>query len=312
MDHTALSTISEALKHLAKNQKVKDYILNHPKLYKVLLHGARKLIGGETLQECVLEVIRLNHLGIHTTVDFCGENTNSEKQAHQATVEFLKLITTIAQQGLNSSISLDLSHIGLSVSDSCIENNLNQIVSHAKKNNVEVMISMEDFEKMEKVLEQYFHQAKKFENIGITVQAYLRHFDFEEIMHLPGKIRIVKGAFEEPESVAFGRGESLDNQYLRIVQMALQHGKKVSVGTHDIRLIEQMIELSDTKFHENIEFEMLHGVNEAKLIELKQRGFQVRDYLIYGKEWYLYYCHRLAENPMNFIEAFSRMAYFEG
>ena len=91
--------------------------------------------------------------------------------------------------------------------------------------------------------------------------------------------------------------------------MALVHNKKVSIGTHDVGLINNVIDMNGPERNHQIEFEMLHGVNEKKLIELSEMGFQTRDYLIYGTEWYLYYFHRLAENPMNFIRAFVSLVY---
>ena len=136
--------VSDALKHLARSQEVKNYIIKHPELYDIVMRGARSFIGGETLPECLIEVTRLNNLGITCTIDFCGENTTSEPQAEEATLEFIRIINAVAKGDLQSSVSLDLSHIGLSIDSFLLESNLHHIVGHAHERGIEIMISMEE------------------------------------------------------------------------------------------------------------------------------------------------------------------------
>lgn len=171
------------------------------------------------------------------------------------------------------------------------------------------MVSMEGSERTEEVLALYRRLSEHFENVGITLQAYLHRTpsDLHRILELPGKVRLVKGAFEEPEAVALPRGRQLDDVYCSLVKQAISAGHPVSVDTHDLDILDQAHGcIKDGALDaEHVEFEMLKGVETERLEKMRGLGYRTRVYLPYGLEWYLYLCHRLAEHPPNIYRAIS-------
>ena len=308
--HSSESEASNALKHIAQNQEIKDYILKNEDLYSILLKGARRFIAGTHIAECIDIAQKFNEKSIATTIDFMGEDTTDEKQAVQAYERFRKVISVINEYNLQSSVSLDLSHIGLSVDKKLGIENLNDLAEEAESSDIEIMISMEGSEKTDKIFSVYEEVNKNHRNVGITIQAYLHRTpdDLERLLRFDGKIRLVKGAFEEPAEIAKSRGTELNERYLKILNRILTAGKACSVATHDSKLINQATNLISSYEDANTtEFEMLLGVSNDTLENLSKKGFNTRVYLPYGSEWYLYYCHRLAENPSNIYRAITDM-----
>ncbi len=168
---------------------------------------------------------------------------------------------------------------------------------------------MEGSERIEEVLDLYYRLSEDFENVGITLQAHLHRTpsDLSQALKRPGKVRLVKGAFEEPEGVAIPRGEHLDEVYCSLVQQAIAADHCTSVATHDPYILAQVDGYVKEGALEagRIEFEMLKGVETERLNKMRSLGYRTRVYLPYGLEWYLYLCHRLAEHPPNIYQAIS-------
>ena len=236
-----------------------------------------------------------------------GENTLTEKEAIEAADEFVRIAQEIKSQKLNSTFSLDLSHIGLSLSKDLCLNNLDSICQEALKDNIEVTISAENVEITDAIIDIYKTASQKYDNISITLQAYLHRSkdDFEDLIKENGRIRIVKGAFETPEHLSIPRGKELDERYLYYIDQLLSRNHKCSIATHD-DLIQQevVLMLQNYKAKKDLyEFESLYGIQTEQLIRLKQQGYPTKLYFVYGKEWYLYLCNRIAEYPLNLFQA---------
>lgn len=298
-----------ALKRIARDERIKDYVQNERFVHDALLGAALRFIGGESLEVCLNAAGTLNRSGHAVTIDYMGESTRDERMASEATGEFLRVIKAISEHGLDSSVSLDLSHVGLVVDSELALANALKLADAAREMGLEVMVSMEGSERTEEVLVLYRRLSERFENVGITLQAHLRRTpsDLHQMLQLPGKVRLVKGAFEEPEEVALPRGKQLDNIYCSLVEQAIFAGQPVSVATHDpdgIERTHRYIEGSAADA-EHVEFEMLKGVETERLERMRGLGYRTRVYLPYGLEWYLYLCHRLAEHPPNIYQAVS-------
>jgi len=303
---------AESLKHIARNQKIKEYVLHNEELYATLLKGARRFIAGTHIKECIKVAKEFNKKSIATTIDFMGEDTKSRNDVALAQKEFKKVISAIKEYNVKSSVSLDLSHIGLTIDKNLALDNLKQLAEKAEPANLEIMISMEGSEKTDLIFSVYDEIQKRHQNVGITTQAYLFRSsdDLKNLLPLHGKIRLVKGTFEEPESMAMPRGQKLNERYLHFLDQILSAGKVCSIATHDRDLIRQSKKLiTDYKVSDTTEFEMLQGVSNEVLEHLNKEGFNTRVYLPYGEEWYLYFCHRLAENPVNVYQAIIDMVY---
>ena len=292
-----------ALRHIALDENIKAYVLQHPPLYRALLDAATRFIGGETLVQCVETAKSLNQQGFAVTIDYMGESTRSAVTAEQATQEFLSVIQAIANQKLDSSVSLDLSHIGLVIDTELGYNNACILASAARQAALEVMISMEGTDRTALILDIHQRLCERFDNVGITLQAYLYRTpeDLAVVLQRPGTIRLVKGAYSAPAHLARPRGAGLDTAYYQLMETLLNSGHSCSIATHDQSLLDyahKFIHELGVK-HDRIEFEMLKGVTPERLRVMREHGYRTRLYLPYGKEWYLYLCNRLAEHLPN-------------
>ncbi len=224
MEQELLKTGAIALKKAALNEEAKKFVIQNEILFKTLKKAADRYIAGKNLDEAITLIKKLNKSGFDVTTDFMGESIRNEKEANHATKEFLRFGESIYTTGVNSSISLDLSHIGLLVSKELAAHNLNAICDIAKKSNQEVIVSMEGTDRTDSILDIYRETLKRHNNIGITLQAYLKRTkeDFQEISQLSGSIRLVKGAYDTSKELSIERGENLDKIYLEYVEQLLK------------------------------------------------------------------------------------------
>lgn len=305
MDEVLLKQTSAALRKAALNEEAKAYLLSNPVLFQMLKRAAERYIGGETLEETVEKVKQQNGIGFKCSIEFMGESTRTAIEANEACEEFLKIVKNIKTLGLYSGIALDLSHIGLAVSKELCLENLDRICRES--DTVEVAISAEGIDRTDDVLNTYQQIARQHENVAITLQAYLHRTkdDLPEMMKLDGRIRLVKGAFETPPAHALSRGTQLDQVYLDYAEQLLANNHRCSIATHHHEIQQHVKEI--VKRH-NVdrsvyEFESLYGIQNEQLLRLKEEGHPAKIYFVYGKEWYLYLCNRLAEYPQNVFRA---------
>lgn len=300
---------SEALKKAAINENAKEYLMANPLLFNVLKKAADRYIGGETLNETITKVLKENEKQFKCSIEFMGENTSTIEEANKATNEFLKIIQEIHLRSLNATVSLDLSHIGLAISKDLAYENLSKICN--ENPNIEVTISAEGINRTDNIIDIYKKGSKLFDNLSITMQAYLHRSkdDFKELVKETGRIRIVKGAFETPKKSSIPRGEELNNIYLYYIEHLLSNNHKCSIATHDYIIQQEAKKLINlyNPTNEMYEFESLYGIQTQQLINLKNEGYNTKLYFVYGKEWYLYLCNRIAEYPMNIFRALSDM-----
>lgn len=305
MDKHLLQIGAQALRKAALNEDSKAYILNNPALFQLFKKAADRYIGGETLEETIVKVKALENQ--KTSIEFMGESTRTEQESNLATQEFIRICEQIRLQELNATVSLDLSHIGLAISKELCLNNLNSICNEASKSNIEIIISAEGTERTDAVIDTYKKAIRNYGHLAITLQAYLYRTkdDFVELQKETGRIRIVKGAFETAAGLSMPRGQELDEVYLGYIDQLLVQNHKCSIATHDAK-IQAKAQLLVQKYRpakEIYEFESLFGICNDQLFLLKDQGYQTKLYFVYGKEWYLYLCNRIAEYPMNIFQA---------
>src|SRR5690349_14780798 len=213
------SKVSKALKTAALNESAKHYLLQNPVLFNLLLKGAKRYIGGETLEETIVTAKKLNADKFPTSIEFMGESVGSITEAKEVTDEFLKIIDVIKGEKIDSIVSLDLSHIGLALDTKLAFDNLKQLADAAVGSNIEIVISAEGIERTDSIIDSFCKISPDYPNVGITLQAYLHRTtqDLDRILRVTqGKIRMVKGAFATPEAYALSRGEKLDEQYIKL------------------------------------------------------------------------------------------------
>ncbi|WP_426451941.1 proline dehydrogenase family protein [Paenibacillus sp. S-38] len=300
---------ADALKSVARRMDIKAYVEQSPLLYGLLKKAALQYVTGESRIGGLEAGQRLTAKGYAISLEYIGENTANAEECEAAVEEITALIDDLGHKGSSARVSFDLSHIGLMLDTELAYTNLAKLAARAQEAELELFISMEESAKTERILEVYKWAASRYPNVGITLQAHLHRTpdDLAALSASPGRIRIVKGAYQEAGEVAISRSETLNERYLQLVEKALGDGHRVSVATHDERIIEEAIRRGLLTVR-GAELEMLYGIRPELGGRLKSAGYPVRIYLTYGHEWYLYLCHRIAEYPPNLYRAVANMA----
>lgn len=301
---------ADALKSIARNLQLKEDIQQSKELYPLLQRAAERFVPGEHRMQGLDCSKSLFNKGYLTSLEYIGENTLTEQECTKAVMEFSRIIKACSNHPAGENrISLDLSHIGLSVDPDLAYRNLLDLAGQAEQAGLQLMISMEESGKTDAILSIFNKISPVFPNVGITLQAHLPRTlaDLEEILAgCSAPIRIVKGAYQEPEGEYIPRSPQLNERYIQLVDMGVRAGRKVSAATHDERLIEQILSSFEI-VGGAVEVEMLYGIRPELSKRLKDQGVPVRIYLTYGEEWFLYLCHRIAEHPPNLYDAVTRM-----
>jgi proline dehydrogenase len=285
---------------------VKTAVLSDSRLRGVARRIALRYIGGESREEALDTVRRINALGDAATVDYMGESTRERDLASAATGEFVATAAAIAERGLDCSLSLDLSHIGLVIDTSFCLENARHIAAATVEADTEMMISMEGFERVDAILDLHAALARDHENVGITLQARLHRAtaDLDAVLERRGSIRLVKGAYEAPAEVALAReDERLAGRYLKLARQLIESGHPCSIATQDEELLDEVAAMVDPSDTSTLEFEVLLGLGDNPISKLRDRGYRTRQYIVYGEEWFLYVCNRIAEEPERIYQA---------
>lgn len=295
---------AEAMKSIARRADLKTYVEKTPAVYQMLQRAAAKYVTGEKRQDGLEAGRRLAEKGYAISLEYIGENTTDAQACEAAALELSLLIQALTERNLPARVSFDLSHIGLSIDGELAYKQLTALASQAQQTGIELFVSMEESAKTGSILSLYENAAAAYTNIGITLQAQLNRTaqDLNGLQQTPGRVRIVKGAYQEPEELALPRSPSLNERYLQLVERAIRKGHRVSIATHDESIVEEAIRREWVR-GPGVEFEMLYGIRPDLARQLKSAGYPVRIYLTYGHEWYLYLCHRIAEYPPNLFQA---------
>jgi proline dehydrogenase len=268
--------------------------------------GAARFVAGETLDDSVAVHRRLNERGLRTNTTLLGEGVQDRDAAEEVVATYLRILERIAEERLDTNVALKLTHLGLTLDEQLAYENLVRIVERAGELGNFVRIDMEESRWVDPTLEIYRRlRATGHDNVGVVLQSYLYRSedDLESLLPLRPNIRLVKGAYLEPEDVAYPSKEDVDAVYERLLERSLREAAFTAVATHDERLIERTIDLAahGQIGGERFEFQMLFGVRPQLQLELVRRGYGVRVATPYGPDWYPYLMRRLAERPANVL-----------
>lgn len=291
---------SKALKSIARDQELKAYFQNSKEIFPIFIKGASRFVAGETRLEGIERARNLYNKGYQVSLEFIGENTTSVEECMIAKNEFKELIKDLGNNQIEATVSFDLSHIGMMISDAVAFTNLEELAKDAQKHNIQLMISMEESQKTDKILSLYKTISNSFPNVGVTLQAHLKRssIDLNELLKTSGRIRLVKGAYQESEGIYIPRSEELNKRYKEFVSMCIERNHPLSVATHDENILMEL-KAKGFLYRPNVEVEMLDGVRPDLLRSLKEDNIPTKVYVTYGSEWYLYLVHRIAEYPPN-------------
>ena len=266
-----------------------------------------RFVAGESLAEALPAIERLHAQGLGTTVDVLGESVTAEGAARAARDDYLELLDALAANGLDRNVSLKPSQMGLKIDEALARDNIAAVVARATETGAFVRIDMEDSPYTDRTLELWrdLRPADRSNgaDVGVVLQAALRRTgeDVEEVIAARGRVRLCKGAYKEPESVAFQDKADVDAAYERLMIRLLHEGTYPALATHDVRLINRAVEVAraDGIAHDAFEFQMLYGVRRDLQEQLIAAGWRVRVYVPFGGQWYPYFMRRLAERPAN-------------
>jgi len=268
--------------------------------------GAARFVAGESLDHAVPVLRRLNEQGLLTNTTLLGEGVHDEAQTRQVVAACRGLLDRIQTESLRTNVALKLTHLGLSLDEDLAAGNLERVVAHAGTLGSFVRIDMEQSEYVDATLSIYERlRAAGHANVGTVLQSYLRRSpdDLERLLPLQPNLRVVKGAYLEPASIALPEKRDVDRAYVRLVERGLRGGAYVAVATHDERLIRhvQAFAAREGVSGDRYEFQMLYGVRPALQRSLAGQGYEVLVATPYGPDWYPYLMRRLAERPANLL-----------
>ena len=266
---------------------------------------AARFVAGETVGSGVAALEGLNAAGITASLDVLGESVHNAAEAHAARDTYLKTLDRIRAAGADANVSVKLTQMGLDIDEAlCIEN-MHAIIARAKAHGSFVRIDMEQSDYVERTLQLFkrrFH-AEFGNTVGVVLQSYLRRTeqDVERMIALGARVRLCKGAYQEPATVAFPDKRDVDATYVRCMERLMVQGNYPGIATHDARIIERAKTFARDKGIQpaRFEFQMLYGVRRDLQIGLRRAGYNVRVYVPFGTQWYPYLMRRLAERPAN-------------
>ena len=275
--------------------------------YRFTRRTVKRFLPGERAEDALGAAQALRAHSISAVFTHLGENISEAPEAIRATDEYIALLDQIHTRGLDSEISVKLTQLGLDLSSAQCYGNLKRIIQHADPKGI-VWIDMESSQYVDITLELYRRARTAFPNVGVCLQAYLYRTaqDIAALMPLAPAIRLVKGAYREPPTVAYPDKKDADAHFFTLACKLLggpaRHaGVRTAIATHDRELIRRITEFTASAgvAKEEYEFQMLYGIQRPELVRLKREGYRARILIAYGAYWFPWFMRRLAERPAN-------------
>lgn len=263
--------------------------------------GAQNVVAGTNIEETIKSIKELNAHGISCTVDNLGEFVFKEEEALEAKDQILKVIEAIHEHQADAHISLKPTQLGLDIDYNFCLNNLREIVDLASKYDMHINFDMEDYGHLQPSFDLLDELSKEYNNVGTVIQAYFFRAEEDIQKYKDFRLRIVKGAYKEPEQYAYQDKKDIDKNFIKLIEYHLLNGKFTSIATHDHHIIDhvkQFVKKNNIPL-EKFEFQMLYGFRKDMQLQLAKEGYNFTTYVPFGKDWYGYFMRRLAERPQN-------------
>lgn len=268
-------------------------------------HLTKRFVAGETLDEGLAVCRELNKEGILVTLDRLGENVTSLAEAEASRDAGLATISAISAQNLRSTVSVKLTQFGMDLSEEACESNVAALVELAKSFGSHLEIDMEGSEYTEQTLKMVVRLHERYHAVRSVIQAYLyrSEADIRMLSERGVPVRLCKGAYQEPASIAFPEKAKVDENYKRLTRLLLEKGTHPAIATHDPAMQNAALQYARELGvgPERFEFQMLYGIRRDLQRKLVREGYQLRLYVPYGDAWYPYFMRRLAERPANVL-----------
>ena len=293
--------LRKTLLYLSNQQRVFTFVRRN----RLARRMASRFVAGETIDEAIPAVRGLNARGITASLDLLGESVHHEEEARTTARSYLEILDRIKAEKLDANVSLKLTAMGLDVSEDLCVANVQAVLDRARDYDSFVRLDMESSEYTERTLHMFEHRLYPSypKNVGIVLQSYLRRTpaDVELANRLGCRVRICKGAYQEPASVAFPDKRDVDATYVRCMHALMTDGNYPGLATHDERIIAEAKRFATERKipADRYEFQMLYGVRRDLQEALVRDGYRMRVYVPFGTQWYPYLMRRLAERPAN-------------
>jgi proline dehydrogenase len=290
-----------ALIYLSRQEGLKEFVAKFG-LFKKL---TTRFIAGETIDEAVAHIRDLNAHGCSASFDHLNESVGSVAETEGEVREYLDVLARIQETGIDSNVSIKLSQFGLEIDPELAYRNARRIVEDAARRGIFVRVDMEGSSVTQATIDLFKRLRAEFglNDVGIVVQSYLYRTmdDVRDLLKIPARIRICKGAYNEPPEVAYPEKKDVDDNYVRVMQLLLASGVYHGIATHDPKMIEATVDFANREGigKDAFEFQMLYGIRRDLQDQLARDGYRMRVYVPYGKHWYPYFMRRLAERPAN-------------
>jgi proline dehydrogenase len=290
-----------ALIYLSRQEGLKNFAARFAPFKKL----TTRFIAGETTNEAVAAIRDINARGCSASFDHLNEGVSSVAATEAEVKEYLHLLELIDQTKINSNVSIKLTQFGLDIDPELAYKNARTIVEDAVRRGNFVRVDMEGSNVTQVTLDIFRRLRSEFglNDVGIVIQSYLYRTeeDARELLKIPARIRLCKGAYDEPASVAYPEKKDVDDNYVRVMQLLLSSGTYHGIATHDPKMIDATIDFAQKEgiARDAFEFQMLYGIRRDLQEQLARDGWGMRVYVPYGKHWYPYFMRRLAERPAN-------------
>jgi proline dehydrogenase len=290
-----------ALIYLSRQEGLKEFAARFRPFKKL----TTRFVAGETIDEAVVAIRALNAERCTASFDHLNESVANPAEAEAEVKEYLCILARIDETGIDSNVSIKLTQFGLELDPELAYKNARVVVEDAARRGNFVRVDMEGSNVTQQTIDIFKRLRAEFglNDVGIVLQSYLRrtYADAQDLLKLPARIRICKGAYNEPPEVAFPDKKDVDKNYVRVVQLLLSTGIYHGIATHDPKMIDATINFAERQGigKEAFEFQMLYGIRRDLQRQLAKDGYKVRVYVPYGKHWYPYFMRRLAERPAN-------------
>jgi proline dehydrogenase len=287
--------------YLSNQQQIFSFVRNN----RLAKRFANRFVAGETLDSALAAVRGLNAQGISASLDLLGESVTNEADARQAGRDYLRILDRLNAEKLDGNVSLKLTAMGLDISEDLCVAVTQGVLDRAQQYGTFVRIDMEGSAYTERTLrlfEDRLYPSYK-ENVGIVLQSYLYRTmqDVQRANQLRCRVRLCKGAYQEPATVAYPDKKDVDGNYIRCMQALMLEGNYPGIATHDEAMIAEAKRFAKEKGigSDRYEFQMLYGVRRDLQEQLVREGYRMRVYVPFGTQWYPYLMRRLAERPAN-------------
>ncbi len=282
---------------------------DQPRVHRFVTEGkltrqvVRRFVAGDRLDDAISAIRDLNSAGIGGILDLLGEGVTDPDGAQRATDEYLTSIKRITEGELDTTVTIKLTQLGLAFDKGHCIDHVRRLAAEAAAAGTRIEIDMEQSEYVVDTLDIYRLLSADFPDLRVAIQAYLRRtpVDLEMLASLKPRVRLVKGAYAEPDEIAFQGDSEIDGQYRWLTNWLFERGSDPGIATHDTRLVNHAIEAAQRSGAgpKGFEIQMLYGIRRDYQEQLARDGYRVRVYVPYGSDWYPYLMRRMAERPAN-------------